>query len=146
MLSSNLSTILSKIQRYYPKYIDLKLDRMFRILDDLGNPHQSLPPTIHIAGTNGKGSTIAFLRSMLENNGLLVHSYTSPHLVRFNERIRLNGKLISDNFLYKTLVKVDRINNGKEITFFDFITNVSSSDIKSAVVSFIDFVKKFLSL
>ena len=122
MLSSNLSTILSKIQRYHPKYIDLKLDRMFRILDDLGNPHHSLPPTIHIAGTNGKGSTIAFLRSMLENNGLLVHTYTSPHLVRFNERIRLNGKLISDDFLYKTLVEVDRINNGREITFFEITT------------------------
>ena len=122
MLSSNLSTILSKIQRYHPKYIDLKLDRMFRILDDLGNPHHSLPPTIHIAGTNGKGSTIAFLRSMLENSGLLVHTYTSPHLVRFNERIRLNGKLISDDFLYKTLVEVDRINNGKEITFFEITT------------------------
>ena len=122
MLSSNLSTILSKIQRYNPKYIDLKLDRMFRILDDLGNPHHSLPPTIHIAGTNGKGSTIAFLRSMLENNGLLVHTYTSPHLVRFNERIRLNGKLISDDFLYKTLVEVDRTNNGQEITFFEITT------------------------
>ena len=122
MLSSNLSTILSKIQRYHPKYIDLKLDRMFRILDDLGNPHHSLPPTIHIAGTNGKGSTIAFLRSMLENSDLLVHTYISPHLVRFNERIRLNGKLISDDFLYKTLVEVDRINNGKEITFFEITT------------------------
>ena len=122
MLSSNLNTILSKIQRYHPKYIDLKLDRMFRILNDLGNPHLSLPPTIHIAGTNGKGSTVAFLRSMLENNDLLVHTYTSPHLVRFNERIRLNGKLISDDFLYKTLVKVDKINNGKEITFFEITT------------------------
>lgn len=122
MPSNNLYTILSKIQQYHPKYIDLKLDRMFRILNDLGNPHHSLPPTIHISGTNGKGSTIAFLRSMLENNGLLVHTYTSPHLVRFNERIRLNGKLISDDFLYKTLVKVDRINNGKEITFFEITT------------------------
>ena len=122
MPSNNLNTILSKIQQYHPKYIDLKLDRMFRILNDLGNPHHSLPPTIHISGTNGKGSTIAFLRSMLENNGLLVHTYTSPHLVRFNERIRLNGKLISDDFLYKTLVKVDRINNGKEITFFEITT------------------------
>ena len=122
MLSSNLSTILYKIQRYHPKYIDLKLDRMFRILNDLGNPHHNLPPTIHIGGTNGKGSTIAFLRSMLENNGLLVHTYTSPHLVRFNERIRLSGKLISDDLLYETLVKVDKINNGKEITFFEITT------------------------
>ena len=122
MQSNDLKTILSKIQRYHPKYIDLKLDRMFRILNDLGNPHHSLPPTIHVAGTNGKGSTIAFLRSMLENSGLLVHTYTSPHLVRFNERIRLNGKLISDEFLYKTLLKVDKINNGKEITFFEITT------------------------
>ncbi len=137
MQPDNLNTILSKIQRYHPKYIDLKLDRMFRILNDLGNPHHSLPPTIHVAGTNGKGSTIAFLRSMLENSGLLVHTYTSPHLVRFNERIRLNGKLISDEFLYKTLVKVDKINNGKEITFFEITTAaafLAFSSIKSDIL------------
>ena len=91
-------------------------------MNKFDNPQNTLNNVIHVAGTNGKGSTIAFLRSMLENNGLLVHTYTSPHLVRFNERIRLNGKLISDDFLYKTLVKVDRINNGKEITFFEITT------------------------
>jgi len=113
---------LDKIQRYHPKYIDLKLDRMFRILDDLKNPHLSLPPTIHVAGTNGKGSTISFLRGMLENNGLNVHAYTSPHLVNFNERIRLNGKLISEEILTDILIQVDRINDGKEITFFEITT------------------------
>ena len=122
MISSKLDVILKKIQRYHPKYIDLKLDRMFRILNDLKNPHLSLPPTIHVAGTNGKGSTISFLRGMLENNGLDVHVYTSPHLVNFNERIRLNGKLISEEFLTEILIQVDKINDGKEITFFEITT------------------------
>ncbi|MAC61801.1 MAG: bifunctional folylpolyglutamate synthase/dihydrofolate synthase [SAR116 cluster bacterium] len=117
-----LDSILEKIQKYHPKYIDLKLDRMLRILNDLDNPHLSLPPTIHVAGTNGKGSTISFLRGMLENNGLSIHTYTSPHLVNFNERIRLNGKLISEEFLTEILIRVDKINNGKEITFFEITT------------------------
>ena len=119
MSLSKLDSILEKIQKYHPKYIDLKLDRMFRILNDLNNPHLSLPPTIHVAGTNGKGSTISFLRGMLENNGLNVHTYTSPHLVNFNERIRLNGKLISEEYLTEILIQVDKINDGKEITFFE---------------------------
>ena len=122
MSLSKLDSILGKIQKYHPKYIDLKLDRMSRILNDLDNPHLSLPPTIHVAGTNGKGSTIAFLRGMLENNGLNVHTYTSPHLVNFNERIRVNGKLISEEFLTEILIQVDKINNGKEITFFEITT------------------------
>ena len=122
MSLSKLDSILEKIQKYHPKYIDLKLDRMFRILNDLNNPHLSLPPTIHVAGTNGKGSTISFLRGMLENNGLNIHTYTSPHLVNFNERIRLNGKLISEEFLTEILIRVDKINDGKEITFFEITT------------------------
>jgi dihydrofolate synthase/folylpolyglutamate synthase len=122
MSLSKLDSILEKIQKYHPKYIDLKLDRMFRILNDLNNPHLSLPPTIHVAGTNGKGSTISFLRGMLENNSLNVHTYTSPHLVNFNERIRLNGKLISEEFLTEILIRVDKINDGKEITFFEITT------------------------
>ena len=119
---SKLDKVLDKIQRYHPKYIDLKLDRMYRILSDLNNPHLSLPPTIHVAGTNGKGSTISFLRGMLEKSGLNIHTYTSPHLVNFNERIRLNGQLISEELLTEIIIKVDRINDSKEITFFEITT------------------------
>ena len=119
-MSFNL--ILKKFQSLHPKYINLNLDRIMRLLSDLDNPHFKLPPTIHIAGTNGKGSTTAFLRSMLEIGGLKTHSYTSPHLVNFNERIRLNGKIISDELLLDILTEVDLVNKGKEITFFEITT------------------------
>ena len=82
---------LDRLARLHPKLIDLGLDRSFALLEKLGNPHHHLPPTIHVAGTNGKGSTIAFLRAMAEEAGLTVHVYSSPHLCRFNERIRLAG-------------------------------------------------------
>jgi len=118
----NLKKILISLQDYHPKYIDLNLNRMHRLLKDLGDPHLDLPPTIHVAGTNGKGSTIAFLKSILENGGLKVHAYTSPHLVSFNERIRINGQLITDDYLSELLLEVERINNKKEITFFEFTT------------------------
>ena len=114
----NLNKILISIQNHHPKYIDLNLNRIYRLLKDLGDPHLNLPPTIHVAGTNGKGSTIAFLRSILEYSGLKVHAYTSPHLVSFNERIRINGQLITDDFLSELLLEVEKINNKKEITFF----------------------------
>src|SRR6185295_5575080 len=81
--------ILKRLLTLHPKIIDLSLDRMHRLLDRLGHPEDSLPPVIHVAGTNGKGSTAAYLRSIAEAAGLRVHSYTSPHLVRFHERIRL---------------------------------------------------------
>lgn len=122
MSINKLDDILAKIQKYHPKYIDLDLQRINRILEDLGNPHHSLPPTIHIAGTNGKGSTVSFLRSMLKESGLIVHSYTSPHLVKFNERIRIKDKIISNNFLLEVLSETDKINNNQEITFFEFTT------------------------
>ncbi len=118
----NLKKILISLQDYHPKYIDLNLNRMHRLLKDLGDPHLDLPPTIHVAGTNGKGSTIAFLKSILEYGGLKVHAYTSPHLVSFNERIRINGQLITDDYLSELLLEVERINNKKEITFFEFTT------------------------
>ncbi|HHB83025.1 MAG TPA: bifunctional folylpolyglutamate synthase/dihydrofolate synthase, partial [Devosia sp.] len=89
-------TILSRLLELHPnKLIDLKLDRVMRLLDALGRPQDNLPPVIHVAGTNGKGSTIAHLRSFLEAAGKKVHVYNSPHLVRFNERIRLAGKFVS---------------------------------------------------
>ena len=122
MSLKELDDILSKIQEYHPKYIDLNLKRINRLLKDLGNPHHFLPPTIHIAGTNGKGSTLSILRSMLKESGLTVHSYTSPHLVKFNERIRIKDQLIANKFLFEILNMTDKINKNQEITFFEFTT------------------------
>ena len=87
---------LQRLLGLHPKLIDLTLDRMWRILAALDHPERRLPPTIHIAGTNGKGSTLAFLRALGEAAGLRVHAYISPHLVRFNERIELAGQPIDD--------------------------------------------------
>ena len=95
---------------------------MWRLLNALGNPQNHLPPTIHIAGTNGKGSTLAMLMSILESNGAQVHSYTSPHLVNFHERIRLNGLEITETLLAETLAEVEQVNNGEPITFFEATT------------------------
>ena len=89
-----LEILLDSLKRLYPRAIDLSLGRMARLLALLGHPERHLPPVVHVAGTNGKGSVIAFLRSMLEAAGYRVHVYTSPHLVRFNERIRIAGQLI----------------------------------------------------
>src|SRR5215210_7399025 len=97
---SAVDTILSRLLALHPKLIDLSLERMWRILEQLEHPERRLPPVIHVAGTNGKGSTIAFLRAVLEAAGLRVHGYTSPHLVRFNEHFRRGeasgGVLVSD--------------------------------------------------
>ena len=117
-----LSEVLDRLTALHPKRIDLGLDRITRLLAQLGNPHHHLPPVIHIAGTNGKGSTLAFLRAMLEANGAKVHAYTSPHLVRFNERIRLVGQLISDAMLAEVLCEAESANNGETITFFEITT------------------------
>ena len=83
--------LLERLLKLHPKKIDLALGRIETLLERLGNPHQTLPPVVHVAGTNGKGSTITFMRSILESAGLRVHTYTSPHLVRFHERIRVAG-------------------------------------------------------
>ena len=88
-----------RLLELHPKIIDLSLDRMWRILERLGDPQKHLPPVIHIAGTNGKGSTLAMSRAILEAAGLKVHCYTSPHLVKFHERIRIAGELISEESL-----------------------------------------------
>src|ERR1700743_3050950 len=111
--------ILNRLLELHPKKIDLVLDRILRLLGDLGHPQLNLPPVIHIAGTNGKGSACAFSRAMLEAQGLKVHMHTSPHLVRFHERIRLAGELISEEELCDTLIEVERINDGAPITFFE---------------------------
>ncbi len=110
---------LARLQRLHPKKIDLSLERVDRLCVALGRPERRLPPVIHVAGTNGKGSTTAFLRAIAEAAGLRTHVYTSPHLVRFAERIRLAGTLISDAELAAVLDEVERVNAGAPITFFE---------------------------
>jgi len=119
---TRLNASLSRLQSLYPKLIDLSLGRLERLLAAMGNPHLALPPVIHVAGTNGKGSVCAFTRAMAEAAGWQVHVYTSPHLVRFNERIRLAGELVSDEALEAALDEVERRNEGGEITVFEAIT------------------------
>ena len=114
--------ILEKLMRLHPKVIDLTLDRMWRLLDALGNPQNALPPVIHIAGTNGKGSTQAMIRAGLEAAGHSVHAYTSPHLARFHERIRLAGELITEEALAAVLDECRTINGDENITFFEVTT------------------------
>ncbi|WP_090062912.1 bifunctional folylpolyglutamate synthase/dihydrofolate synthase [Celeribacter neptunius] len=106
----------------HPKIIDLVLDRVWRLLDALDHPERSLPPVIHIAGTNGKGSTQAMIRAGLEAAGKKVHAYTSPHLARFHERIRLAGELISEDALMQVLEECERANGGEPITYFEITT------------------------
>lgn len=116
---TEIESILARFLEYHPKSIDLSLDRIRRLMNDLGNPQNKVPPVIHVAGTNGKGSTIAFLRSIMEAHGYTCHAFTSPHLIRFNERIRLSGKLISNTFLKACLIEAETVNAGREITFFE---------------------------
>ena len=113
---------LDRLAALHPKLINLGLERTFDLLDRLGNPHHSLPPVIHVAGTNGKGSVIATMRSMAEAAGLTVHVYVSPHLCRFNERIRLAGQLIGDGALADLLEEVETANGDRPVTFFEVTT------------------------
>jgi len=119
---SRTDAILKRLLALHPKLIDLKLDRELRLLERIGNPHERLPPVIHIAGTNGKGSTLAYIRAFLEAAGRRVHVMTSPHLVRFNERIRLAGKLVSTRKLNRALELCEEANGGEPITFFEITT------------------------
>jgi len=123
---SSLDSIVERLLTLHPKRIDLSLDRMWRILDVLGHPERRLPSVIHVAGTNGKGSTIAFMRAILEAAGLRVHVYTSPHLVRFNERFRLGkaggGVLVSNDELAAALVECETANQAAPITVFEIET------------------------
>ncbi len=120
------SAILERLLRLHPQEIDLSLERIERLMDQLGRPDRMLPAVIHIAGTNGKGSTTAFLRAMLEAAGKRVHVYTSPHLVRFHERIRVGadggGRLVDEDELSDALVAVEEINAGAAITQFEITT------------------------
>src|SRR5713226_4969402 len=119
---TSVDSIVTRLTTLHPKLIDLSLDRMWRILDALGHPERRLPPVIHVAGTNGKGSTIAFMRAILEAAGLRVHVYTSPSLVRINERFRLGGVLVGDDELATALEQCERINAGAPITLFEIET------------------------
>lgn len=114
--------ILERLTRLYPRSIDLGLDRIERLLAEIGSPHKKLPPVVHVAGTNGKGSLVAYLRAMSEAAGYRAHVYTSPHLVRFNERIRVAGRLIADDELETILTECEDVNAGKPITFFEITT------------------------
>tara|TARA_R110002124_G_scaffold9547_17_gene49039 strand:- start:5994 stop:7286 length:1293 start_codon:yes stop_codon:yes gene_type:complete len=119
---SRTDAILKRLAALHPKLIDLSLDRMLPLLETLGRPQDKLPPVIHVAGTNAKGSTIAYLRAFLEAAGKSVHVYNSPHLVRFNERIRLAGKLVDTRRLNAVLEHVEAVNAGNPITFFEVTT------------------------
>jgi len=114
--------ILERLMQLHPKLIDLELGRIHRLLAALGNPHEKLPPVLHVAGTNGKGSLVAYVRAMAEAAGQRVHVYTSPHLVRFHERIRVAGELIDEAWLAEILEECEAANDGQPITFFEITT------------------------
>ena len=114
--------ILKRLELLHPKKIDLSLFRLNKLLKKLGNPHLNLAPVIHIAGTNGKGSVTSYLRSIFEAANLRVHTYTSPHLIKFNERIRINSNLIENKYLNSLLEECEKKNNSEPITFFEITT------------------------
>lgn len=117
-----VDVILERLKALHPKSIDLSLERIDRLLGDLERPQDALPPVVHVAGTNGKGSTIAYLRAFFEAAGFRVHVYTSPHLVRFAERIRVAGEIIDNDALAGLLEECERVNAGRPITFFEITT------------------------
>jgi dihydrofolate synthase/folylpolyglutamate synthase len=114
--------VLERLTGLHPKKIDLSLGRIEQLLAALGNPHERVPPVVHVAGTKGKGSTVATMRACLEAAGYRVHAYISPHLVRFHERIRLAGSLIEEDALIALLEECERANGGAPITFFEITT------------------------
>ena len=124
-VASRIEPIIERLHALHPKLIDLSLDRLLRLLAQLGHPERRLPPVLHVAGTNGKGSTCAMLRALAEAAGLRAHVYTSPHLVRFNERFRIAGHLVDDAALAEALATIERVNEGAAITVFEVITAVA---------------------
>ena len=114
--------VLERLMTLHPKRMDLVLDRVWRLLRALGDPQDALPPVIHVAGTNGKGSTVAMIRAGLEAAGHRVHVYTSPHLVRFHERIRVAGELVAEEALLAVLDECEAANAGEPITYFEITT------------------------
>ncbi|EEB70060.1 bifunctional folylpolyglutamate synthase/dihydrofolate syntase [Ruegeria sp. R11] len=121
-MTQTSDAILARMMALHPKIIDLTLDRVWRLLEALDNPQEKLPPVIHVAGTNGKGSTQSMIRAGLEGMGKAVHAYTSPHLARFHERISLAGSLISEDHLTDILDECYRANGGEDITYFEITT------------------------
>ena len=121
-MNSKINKLLIQLMNLHPKYIDLSLNRLQLLLKKLNNPHLDLPKTIHIAGTNGKGSTLSFIKNLLNSNGYSCHAYISPHLFSFNERIIINDKIINSKKLYECLKYVRKINKEKPITFFEITT------------------------
>jgi dihydrofolate synthase/folylpolyglutamate synthase len=119
---TRIEPVIARLHHLHPRLIDLSLDRLQRLLAQLGHPERRLPPVIHVAGTNGKGSTCAFIRAAAEAAGLRTHVYTSPHLVRFNERFRIAGQLVSDDALAATMEHIEQVNDGAAITVFEVIT------------------------
>lgn len=124
-MNARIEGIVRRLHGLHPRLIDLSLGRLEVLLAKIGHPEHRLPPVIHVGGTNGKGSTCAFLRAMAEAAGLRVHVYTSPHLVRFNERIRIAGSLASDDELAAALEQLENVNGGAPITVFEMITAVA---------------------
>ncbi|GAB1378144.1 folylpolyglutamate synthase/dihydrofolate synthase family protein [Pararhodobacter aggregans] len=122
MTAASSDVILQRLMALHPKIIDLTLDRVWALLEKLGNPQNDLPLVIHVAGTNGKGSTQAMIRAGLEAAGKTVHAYTSPHLARFHERIRVAGELITEPDLAALLDECEAVNGGTPITFFEITT------------------------
>ena len=114
--------VLERLTRLHPKLIDLSLERIERLLAALGHPERELPPVVHVAGTNGKGSVIAFLKAVCEAAGLSAHVYVSPHLIRFNERIGVRGRPIGEEPLNEALAACEEANAGAPITFFEITT------------------------
>ncbi|MCK5296862.1 MAG: bifunctional folylpolyglutamate synthase/dihydrofolate synthase [Alphaproteobacteria bacterium] len=123
-MTNNISTdaIVERLHKLHPKVIDLSLERIYKLLDKVGNPQINLPPVVHVAGTNGKGSTVAFMRAFFEQAGLKVHTFTSPHLTRFAERIRISGKLLKDDKIVALLEEAEQANGNEPITFFEVTT------------------------
>lgn len=119
---SKTDNLLKEFINLHPKFIDLSLSRLESLLEKLGNPHKNLPLTIHIAGTNGKGSTLSFIKNILKNNNYSVHTYTSPHLEKFSERININNKQVNASRLLASLKFVKKINKDRPITFFEITT------------------------
>src|SRR5690348_5857293 len=117
-----IDTIVARLNELHPKRIDLSLDRVERLLAALDHPERRLPPVIHVAGTNGKGSTVAYLRAIAEAQGKKAHELTSPHLVRFAERIRVAGELIGDARLTELTGRLEAANAGQPISFFEITT------------------------
>ncbi|OYR12050.1 bifunctional FolC family protein [Brucella grignonensis] len=128
-MTGKADAVIERLMQLHPKGFDLSLDRIRGLLEKLGNPHLNLPPVIHIAGTNGKGSATAFCRALLEASGFGVHVHTSPHLVNWHERYRLasktGGKFVSDDVLAEAIERVEAANGGQYITVFEILTAVA---------------------